>query len=591
MEAGSQRDLLPIVDNAPPTPAARSRSRGVVLHVARLGIVVAIVWLIREQHREFVLEQASQEAVPIEIERLRKYYADIAEVGSTGVFDEAGTQLGYFVQTSPTSDHIVGFSGPTNTLIAFDSDSRVIGIDILDSRDTPEHVADVRRNDVFMTALAGKAWNEFGSTTTVDAVSGATLTSLAILEGISFRVGGTKPSLKFPDEIEVGEVTTFFPDAASLQLRRSSATLLDVYDKNDLVIGAVTRTAPTTDTIMGYQGPTDSLLAFDREGDVIGLQLRKSYDNEPYVGYVRDETYFLERFNGLTLQELAKIDIDELQVEGVSGATMTSMAIADGLPKAALAALKPPPPTDRRFVFAARDVGTLLVLVTAMAMSFSRLRSYRSVRITFQLTLVGYFGFVNGDMLSQALLVGWAQSGVPWRLAPGLLLVVAASLIVPAVSKKQLYCHHVCPFGAAQQLLRNRLPWRLSISRRFRALLGVIPATLLVVVLLTAMLHWPLNLAGIEAFDAFFFLQVVGLTSLAIALVGLIASAFVPMAYCRFGCPTGALLNQLRYNAQSARFTRRDSVAIALLAIAFAIWLGGQLDTETVLRVLSTVSR
>ena len=119
----------------------------------------------------------------------------------------------------------------------------------------------------------------------------------------------------------------------------------------------------------------------------------------------------------------------------------------------------------------------------------------------------------------------------------------------------------------------------------------MIPATLLVVVLLTAMLHWPLNLAGIEAFDAFFFLQVVGLTSLAIALVGLIASAFVPMAYCRFGCPTGALLNQLRYNAQSARFTRRDSVAIALLAIAFAIWLGGQLDTETVLRVLSTVSR
>ncbi len=317
----------------------------------------------------------------------------------------------------------------------------------------------------------------------------------------------------------------------------------------------------------------DTLVASDREDRVIGIHIRRSYDNEPYVGYVRDEAYFRERFNGLTLQELAKVDMDELEVEGVSGATMTSMAIAYGLPKAAQAALEPPPTTERRVVFATRDVGTLIVLLAAIVMSFSRLRGYRGLRIVFQLMLVGYFGFVNGDMLSQALLVGWAQSGVPWRLAPGLMLLVVASLIVPAASKKQLYCHHICPFGAAQQLIHNRLPWKARLPRLVTTLLELIPAILLVMVVLTAMLHWSLNLAGIEPFDAFFFPKVVGIASLAVALVGLIVSAFVPMAYCRFGCPTGAMLNHLRYNARSDRLTRRDAMAVALLLLAVGIYM------------------
>lgn len=591
MEAGSQRDLLPIVDNAPPTPVERSYVRGLVFHGLRVGIIVAIVWLIRLQHREFVLELASQDAVPIAISRVRQFYADVAElrpttvaeagslshqsIGPTGVFDEAGKQLGYFVKTSPSSDHIVGYSGPTDTLIAFDTDSRILGIDILNSRDTREHVADVQRDDLFMTALVGKSWDEVRDSLNVDAVSGATLTSLAILEGINHRLGGNAPSLRFPDAVEVTEVHGWFPTASALRQSRTSATMLDVVDVDGALLGRVTRSSPATDAEMGYQGPTDTLIAFDRAERVIGIQIRKSYDNEPYVGYVRDETYFRERFNGLTVKELAKIDLDEMRVEGVSGATMTSMSIAYGLPKAAEAALEPPAIVERRFVVAPRDIGTVTVLLVASTFCFTRLRGNRVARLAFQLVLVGYFGFVNGDMLSQALFVGWAQSGVPWRLAPGLLALVAMSLVTPTVSKKNLYCHHICPFGAAQQLIRNRLPWKLRLSSRLSRALLTIPTVLLIVVLLTAMLHWPVNLAGIEPFDAFFFLEVIGVASIVVALTGLLASAFVPMAYCRFACPTGTFLNQLRLNAKSERFTQRDVVALVMLVLALGIWWVG----------------
>jgi hypothetical protein len=53
--------------------------------------------------------------------------------------------------------------------------------------------------------------------------------------------------------------------------------------------------------------------------------------------------------------------------------------------------------------------------------------------------------------------------------------------------------------------------------------------------------------------------------------VGLIASAFVPQAYCRFGCPTGALLNFVRARGAADRFSARDTAALALVAAAVAL--------------------
>jgi uncharacterized protein with FMN-binding domain len=446
-------------------------------------------------------------------------------------------------------------------------------MEILRSGDTVEHVRDVVNNEAFMTALRGRSREAAVDTANVDAVSGATLTSLAILEGIASRLGGATPSLRFPEEIALVEAVPFFPDASQLAIRPSHPSIMEVQDDRGMKLGAVFRSSPAADAEMGYQGPTDTLIALDREDRVLGIRVRRSYDNEPYVGYVRDEDYFLTRFNDLSLDELSKLDPQAAKIEGVSGATMTSMAIANGLPLAARDAMLPSPTRARRIVWSLRDAGTCGVLFVALLLGFTRLRGRRSVRVAFQVVLVLYFGFLNGDLLSQALLVGWAQSGVPWQLAPGLTLLTAAALIAPAVSKKNLYCHQVCPFGAAQQLVRNRLRWRFRLPRLLVRLLAVVPGLLLLLVILTAMLHWEFNLASIEPFDAFIF-WIAGAATLAIALGGLLASAFAPMAYCRYGCPTGAALSYLRFNASSHRLSRRDAAAggLLLIALALRIW-------------------
>jgi hypothetical protein len=48
----------------------------------------------------------------------------------------------------------------------------------------------------------------------------------------------------------------------------------------------------------------------------------------------------------------------------------------------------------------------------------------------------------------------------------------------------------------------------------------------------------------------------------------LVASFFVPQAYCRFGCPTGALLNFVRARGPADRFSRRDAAALVLVGLA-----------------------
>ena len=59
------------------------------------------------------------------------------------------------------------------------------------------------------------------------------------------------------------------------------------------------------------------------------------------------------------------------------------------------------------------------------------------------------------------------------------------------------------------------------------------------------MLSLPVSLVDIEPFDAWVF-RVAGWATITVAIVGLVASLFVPMAYCRYGCPTGALLKFLQ---------------------------------------------
>lgn len=548
--------------------------------------VTTLVMVRLHYQRQLEVLAATQSAA-VAIDDVQAFFPDAAKISdaksgraSQTVLSVDGTTLGYVVQTSPQCDAIIGFSGPTNVLIAFDTDDRVVSADVLWSRDTREHLDMILDDGRLLAAWNGLTWDELSARLTsadamsVDAVSGATLTSLAIVESVALRLTGQRPtSLRFPDELTLEEVTDFYPDAGRL----TGGSQPTVLDKDGNELGYVLRTSPAADNITGYQGPTDTLIACDADDRILGIRLRQSFDNDKYVGYVRNEDYFLALFNGKTLAELAELDLFEAQVEGVSGATMTSMAVADGLVAAAKDAIVSRTksvaiavPRERSVNVTWRTIASSLIVLTGVGMGFlPRLFRRGLSRRIFQVAVIGLLGIVNGDLVSQAILVGWAQNGIPWQLAPGLVIVTVAALIVPMVSRQQPYCQHICPHGAAQQLLIHRIPrqWKLPVS--LHKVLSPIPFLLLLTVVIIAMTGLPVSLVDLEPFDAWV-IGLAGASAATIAIVGLVTSLFVPMAYCRYGCPTGALLQFLRYHSRSDRFTRQDAAAAVLTAVAIA---------------------
>jgi NosR/NirI family transcriptional regulator, nitrous oxide reductase regulator len=370
---------------------------------------------------------------------------------------------------------------------------------------------------------------------------------------VHLRVSGLTP-------LSVDEIRAVLPDAAELR------------DDPGVRSGVFVHDARGNDSIVGYRGWTDSLVVFDPALHVLGVRVRSSQDTRDHVGDVKGDPYFLKTWNGKPWDEIARTTPEEAGIEGVSGATMTSLAMAEGIQKRLLAsidemALKPPP-----LRWKVRDIGLGLITACGLILAFTGTHGRQWLRRSFQVLVIGYIGFINGDLLAQSLMVGWIQAGVPWRLAPGVVLLLAAALIVPWTTGKPLYCQHLCPHGAAQELLHRIAPhrWRLTIRSDIDRGLRWLAPGLLGVVIAATLLLLPIDLAHLEPFDAYV-IRSAGWATITIAIVGLIASLFVPMAYCHYGCPTGALLSFVRGRGREDRFGRRDVAALALLGLAVAL--------------------
>lgn len=501
--------------------------------------------------------------------------------GMWPLVDSGGQTKGFVARTLPAASDAIGYRGPTEASILLTEDLKIASVAILSSTDTAEHVEAVRRDKQFFAQFKGWEWGNPPRSSQIDAVSGATLTSLALAEGVLLRIGDKRPSLVFPDPIATEEVTRWYPNAARVDENSG-----DVYDASGTVLGRVMRTGPLVDDIAGYQGPTELLLQLspgnenagnENTGDEISdVRIRRSFDNEPYVGYVRQERGFWRIFRGRTLSELAVFSPVDEEVEGVSGATMTSLTVADTLVAAAQAhkakALEKPQESEAWSPrFSAADVGTIAVLI-ALAL-VSRRESFLKgwPRKCWLASVILVIGVWSGNLVSMALVAGWSAEGIAWRLAPALTAIAAVAFLVPPLTKQNPYCNHLCPHGAIQQWVapkptskrRTRLPARMN-----RWLLRL-PGMTLAVAYVAIVVIPSLDLSTWEPFHAYL-IRVAGWGSIAFALVSLLIASRVPMAYCRLGCPTGYLIDYVRRTAKSHRIQRSDIVALGLLLFAIS---------------------
>ncbi len=308
----------------------------------------------------------------------------------------------------------------------------------------------------------------------IDGVSGATLTSLALANGVLKRIGGSRPSLYFPAELTVNEIRDWFENANAID---DSAAVSIVRDKAGTEIGRVLRTGPFCDDITGYRGPSELLMKLDKHNRVEIVKLRASYETEAFQKYMRDEPGFWAIFENRTLGELATFNPEAAGVEGVSGATMTSIAVADTIVEAARKAeadieAELTVPVRNRPLFGSRwataDIATVTLLLMAALASKLHWFHNRYFRKAWLVVVIAVIGFWAGNLVSLALIAGWSAEGVAWRLAPGLAAIATLAVVAPPISGRNPYCSHLCPHGAIQQLIkpsRSSAPTHPSIAQ------------------------------------------------------------------------------------------------------------------------------
>jgi hypothetical protein len=400
---------------------------------------------------------------------------------------------------------------------------------------------------------------------------------LAILVAIAWilREHAVRTRVESLRPLTVEEVQALFPSAYRLEIDEGERGGWHVIGGGGERIGYVLQTAPVSDPVIGYRGWTNTLIAFDPALRVVGVRIRASQDTVEHVDDIKKDRGFLKTWNGRSWDEVAGGTPEEEGIEGVSGASMTSLAIADGIVRR-LRAANPTVQPPISFRFGVRDVGLALIVFAGTVLAFTGTYGRPWLRRGFQVLVIVYVGFINADLLAQTLMVGWAQNGVPWRTAPGLVLLLAAALVLPWAAGKPLYCQQLCPHGHAQELLARVAPkrWRVSVPKNLAAGLRWLPALTLGIIVLVVMLVLPHDLAAFEPFDAYS-IRAAGWATISIAVAGLVAACFIPMAYCHYGCPTGALLNFIRSHGRDDRFGRREIAALCLVLLAFVLSKAG----------------
>lgn len=113
-------------------------------------------------------------------------YVELTETATYAVKDKAGKVIGCVLLSSPYSDDVRGFNGPTPLQIAMDKDGKIIEVRVLNNNETPnflKRVVDAGFLNSWNGMTAKEALNK-----EVDAVSGATYSSNGIQRSLKARL-------------------------------------------------------------------------------------------------------------------------------------------------------------------------------------------------------------------------------------------------------------------------------------------------------------------------------------------------------------------------------------------------------------------
>ena len=189
-------------------------------------------------------------------------------------------------------------------------------------------------------------------------------------------------------------------------------------------------------------------------------------------------------------------------------------------------------------------VALIVVLLGAVVPLFYNNRRLHLVQLAVNVVVLGLWTgtFVSYTLFLRVFACGVSLSTIGALAAPLLMLIVA--LIYPLAGRSGHYCANICPFGSAQELAGKLSRRKLRITPRVLKLLSVLRNLLWGVLMALLLTGTCTAWIDYELFTAFLYSSASVWVTVLAALF-LVLSVWVPRPYCRFVCPTGALIKSV----------------------------------------------
>ena len=300
--------------------------------------------------------------------------------------------------------------------------------------------------------------------------------------------------------------------------------------------------------VQGYAGQVPLRITISGTGIVTAIE---ALPNSESPDFFNKAAALFARWQGKGIDEAMNEEVD-----AVSGATFSSRAIIENVKRGLAYAKKNSLSAGSAKTAMTGDSGVdassvsltmaavmalIVALLGAVVPLFTANRRWHYIQLTLNIIVLGLW---SGTFVSYALLMRLFAGGVNWAslgtFAASLVMVFVA-LIYPLAGRGGHYCAHICPFGAAQELAGLFTKHKLRPSARLNRLLVVL-RNLLWGILMCLMLTgtWA-AWVDYELFTAFVYSSA-SVWVVALAVAFLVLSIWVPRPYCRFVCPTGALI-------------------------------------------------
>ena len=189
-------------------------------------------------------------------------------------------------------------------------------------------------------------------------------------------------------------------------------------------------------------------------------------------------------------------------------------------------------------------VALIVVLLGAVVPLFYNNRRLHLVQLAVNVVVLGLWTgtFVSYTLFLRIFSGGVSLSTIGALAAPLLMLIVA--LIYPLAGRSGHYCANICPFGSAQELAGKLSRRKLRITPRVLKLLSVLRNLLWGVLMALLLTGTCTAWIDYELFTAFLYSSA-SVWVIVLAALFLVLSVWVPRPYCRFVCPTGALVKSV----------------------------------------------